>query len=46
MGPYRLQVKLDKEAKEKMNDPNLCCQLDSHKQPQHEDSTQIATQML
>ena len=33
----RLQVRLDKESMEKLNDPRLCCQLDSRKQPQHED---------
>jgi hypothetical protein len=33
----RLQVSLDKESMDKLNDPILCCQLDSHMQPQHED---------
>jgi hypothetical protein len=34
----RLQVKLDKEAKDKLNVPSLCFHLDSHEKPQHEDS--------
>jgi chromosome segregation ATPase len=42
----RLQVRLDKEATDKLNDPILCCQLDSCEQPQHEDpSREIVAQI-
>jgi hypothetical protein len=42
----RLQVRLDKEAIDKLNDPILCYQMDSCEKPQHEDlSREIVVQI-
>ena len=42
----QLQVILEQEATDQLNDPILCCQLDSREPPQHEDMLyEIATQI-